>query len=175
MNKPVRLWWSRTRANPEDVDRWRQAFLRWFYVEHTFRLLKQTPGWTRPKPRDSAAADRWTWLALAAHPPLRLARPLARDLRRPWERPAEPHRLPRPSPPGFRNLRAKTGTPARAPKPTRPGPGRPPGSKNRRPPPDTTWNASSPQAGHTPDPHSARRGRTKSRRTTNEGRDHGTE
>jgi hypothetical protein len=34
---------------------------------------------------------------------------------------------------GFRNLHAKTGTPAGAPKPTRPGPGRPLGSKNRRP------------------------------------------
>ncbi|MFE0577469.1 transposase [Streptomyces sp. NPDC058874] len=67
---------------------------------------------------------------------LRLARPLTRDLRRPWERPAEPNRLtPARVRRGFRNLHAKTVTPARAPKPTSPGPGRPPGSKNRRPVP----------------------------------------
>ncbi|MFB6749764.1 transposase, partial [Streptomyces sp. NPDC056353] len=34
---------------------------------------------------------------------------------------------------GFRNLRTKTGSPACAPKPSKAGPGRPPGSKNRRP------------------------------------------
>ncbi|MFF1568411.1 transposase, partial [Streptomyces sp. NPDC058293] len=33
----------------------------------------------------------------------------------------------------FRHLRAKISTPAGVPKPSRPGPGRPPGSKNRRP------------------------------------------
>lgn len=93
VNKPVWLWWSGTGATPADVDRCWQAFLRRFDVEHTFRLLKQTLGWTRPRIRDSAAADRWTWLVLAAHAQLRLARPLTADLRRPWERPAEPNRL----------------------------------------------------------------------------------
>jgi hypothetical protein len=34
---------------------------------------------------------------------------------------------------GFRNIRALTGCPAGAQKPGKPGPGRPPGSKNRRP------------------------------------------
>ncbi|MCX4808720.1 transposase [Streptomyces sp. NBC_01214] len=134
VNKPVWLWWSGTGAAPGDVDRCWQAFLRRFDVEHTFRLLKQTLGWTRPKLRDSTAADRWTWLVLAAHAQLRLARPLATDLRRPWERPAEPNKLtPARVRRGFRNLHARTGTPARAPKPTRPGPGRPLGSKNQRP------------------------------------------
>jgi hypothetical protein len=62
---------------------------------------------------------------------LRLARPLAADLRRPWERPAPPGRLtPARVRRGFRNIRAKAAQPAGAPKP---GPGRPPGSKNRRP------------------------------------------
>lgn len=100
VNKPVWLWWSGTGADPRDVDRCWQAFLRRFDVEHTFRLLKQTLGWTRPKLRDSQAADRWTWLVLAAHTQLRLARPLARDLRRPWERPhgtEQAHPCPRPS------------------------------------------------------------------------------
>ena len=111
-----------------------QAFLRRFDLEHTFRLFKQVLGWTAPKIRDPAAADRWTWLIIACHAQLRLARPLAADLRRPWERPAPPGRLtPARVRRGFRNIRAKTTCPAGAPKPGKPGPGRPPGSKNRRP------------------------------------------
>nr|WP_198045650.1 NF041680 family putative transposase [Kitasatospora mediocidica] len=133
VNRPVWLWWSGTDADPADVDRCWQVFLRRFDLEHTFRLLKQTLGWTRPRLRDSAAADRWTWLVIAAHTQLRLARPLVADLRRPWERPAEPNKLtPARVRRGFRNLHTKAPSPAQAPKPTRPGPGRPPGSKNQR-------------------------------------------
>jgi hypothetical protein len=132
--KPVWLWWSRTGATPADVDRCWQAFLRRFDIEHTFRLFKQVLGWTAPKICDPAAADRWTWLIIACHAQLRLARPLAADLRRPWERPAPPGRLtPARVRRGFRNIRAKITCPAGAPKPGKPGPGRPPGSKNRRP------------------------------------------
>ena len=91
--KPVWLWWSGTGALPADVDRCWQAFLRRFDLEHTFRLFKQILGWTAPKIRDPAAADRWTWLIITCHAQLRLARPLAGDLRCPWERPAPPGRL----------------------------------------------------------------------------------
>jgi hypothetical protein len=134
--KPVWLWSSVTGATAADVDRWWQAFLRRFDLEHTFRLLKQTLGWTTPKIRSPQAADRWTWLVVAAHTQLRLARPLAADLRRPWERPAPPGRLtPARVRRAFRNIRAKSVLPARAPKPSRPGPGRPPGSRNRQPAP----------------------------------------
>jgi hypothetical protein len=38
--KPVWLWTSATGATPADVDRWWQAFLRRFDLEHTFRLLE---------------------------------------------------------------------------------------------------------------------------------------
>ena len=132
--KPVWLWWSATSAGPGDVDRCWQAFLRRFDLEHTFRLFKQVLGWTAPKIRDPAAADRWTWLIIACHAQLRLARPLAADLRRPWERPAPPGRLtPARVRRGFRNIRTTSACPAGAPKPGKPGPGRPPGSKNRRP------------------------------------------
>lgn len=131
--KPVWLWWSKVDATDADVDRCWQAFLRRFDIEHTFRLLKQTLGWTAPQLRNPAAADRWTWLVLAAHTQLRLARPLAQDLRRPWERPMAPERLtPARARRGFRNLRATSASPARAPKPSLPGPGRPPGSRNRQ-------------------------------------------
>ncbi|MEU5389561.1 NF041680 family putative transposase [Kitasatospora cineracea] len=134
--KPVWLWWSGTDAAPADTDRLWQAFLRRFDIEHTFRLFKQTLGWTCPKIRSPEAADRWTWLILAAYTQLRLARPLAADLRRPWERPSPPERLtPARVRRGFRNLRPKAACPAGAPKPSRPGPGRPPGRKNTHPAP----------------------------------------
>jgi DDE superfamily endonuclease len=85
--KPVWLWWSRTGALPHDVDRLWQAFLRRFDPGYTFRLFKQVLGWTAPKIRNPQAADRWTWLIITCHAQLRLARPLADDLRLPWERP----------------------------------------------------------------------------------------
>jgi hypothetical protein len=136
--KPVWLWWSGVHATETttaaDLDRLWQTFLRRFDIEHTFRMLKQTLGWTNPKTRDPAAADRWTWLILAAYTQLRLARPLAADLRRPWEKPAEPNRLtPARVRRAFRHLRINTACPAAAPKPTRPGPGRPPGKPNHQP------------------------------------------
>ena len=122
--KPVWLWSSAAPATTgADVDlRW-QAFLRRFDLEHTFRLFKQTLGWTAPKVRDPDTADLWTWLIIAAHTQLRLARPLAEDLRRPWERPAEPRRLtPARVRRGFRHLRATTARPGGAPEtvPARP-------------------------------------------------------
>jgi hypothetical protein len=132
--EPMWLWSSRTDASEADIDRCWQVYLRRFDLEHTFRLFKQTLGWTRPKIRTPEAADRWTWLLIAAHTQLRLARPLAVDLRRPWETPQPAHRLtPARVRRGFRNLRPKTGSPASAPKPSTPGPGRPPGSSNRHP------------------------------------------
>ena len=134
--KPLWLWTSDPTAAGIDLDRAWQAFLRRFDLEHTFRFLKQTLGWTSPKLRDPLAADRWTWLVIAAHTQLRLARDLTVDLRRPWERPCPPGRLtPARVRRGFRHLRAKITLPARAPKPSRPGPGRPPGIPNLRPAP----------------------------------------
>lgn len=136
---PVLLWSSKTGATADDVDRFWQAFLRRFDLEHTFRFVKQTLGWTTPKLRTPDAADRWTWLLIVAHTQLRLARPLAADLRRPWEKPTTfgrltPARVRR----GFRNIRAHLACPARFPKPQGAGPGRPPGAKNKHRAPATT-------------------------------------
>src|SRR3954469_13494091 len=131
--KPIWLWTSALDADVAAVTRCWQAYLRRFDLEHTIRFAKQVLGWTRPRLRCPAAADRWTWLILAAHTELRLARPLAADLRRPWERPLPAERLtPARVRRGFRYLRAKTPSPASAPKPAHPGPGRPSGVNNRQ-------------------------------------------
>ena len=63
--KPVWLWCSETGPTPTDVDRLWRSFLRRFDIEHTFRLFKQTLGWTTPKIRTPEAADRWTWMVIA--------------------------------------------------------------------------------------------------------------
>ncbi|CAO0828248.1 hypothetical protein SMICM17S_04716 [Streptomyces microflavus] len=82
--------------------------------------------------RQPAAAGRWTWLVIAAHTQLRPARPLAEDLRNPWERPTRHGRLtPARVRRGFRCLHGKTPQPANAPNPTTAVPGRPIGTKNK--------------------------------------------
>ncbi|MEC3974390.1 NF041680 family putative transposase [Amycolatopsis sp. H20-H5] len=131
---PLWLWFSGTGTDAEMVDQVWQMFLRRFDLEHTFRFLKQTLGWTKPRLRTPATADRWTWLLIAACTQLRLTRSVVEDLRRPWEKtPTTPDRLtPARVRRGFRNTRPATTLPASAPKPSRPGPGRPPGSRNTR-------------------------------------------
>ncbi|MGH3274416.1 MAG: NF041680 family putative transposase, partial [Streptosporangiaceae bacterium] len=90
---PVWLWSSRAGATGDEADRAWQAFLRRFDIEHMFRFLKQQLGWTAPKLRDPAAADRWTWLVIAAYAQLHRARPRAADIRLPWQQPCPPGRL----------------------------------------------------------------------------------
>ncbi len=62
--------------------------------EH-LRQIKQT-GWTQPRLRTPEVGERWTRLIIAAHTRIRLLRRAAADLRRPWEKPAEPGGLTRP-------------------------------------------------------------------------------
>jgi hypothetical protein len=132
--KPLWLWHHGPSDSPFDLDLLWKTYLRRFDIEHTFRLLKQVLGWTAPQIRTTAQSERWTWLILAAHTQLRLARELTTDLRRPWEKPIPTGDLPSPGRVrrGFPILRRKLGTPARKPKPTTPGPGRPRGTT--RPP-----------------------------------------
>lgn len=131
---PLWLWSSATGLSGEDVDvRW-QSFLP--QVRHRAHLPADevNPRLDPAQAPDPEAGDRWTWLIIAAHTQLRLTREAAADLRRPWEKPAEPARLtPARVRRGFPNLRPHLLCPARAPKPSTPGAGRPLGSKNRRP------------------------------------------
>jgi len=125
---PIWQWHHAPEGTVLDLDLLWMAFLRRFDLEHTFRFWKQALGWVRPRLRAPEAADTWTWLIIAVYTQLRLARYLSADLRRPWEKPAQPGTLtPTRVRRGFRYLRAKTAVMASAPKPSRPGPGRPKG------------------------------------------------
>ena len=124
------MWLWHAGPGPLSLDELWRAYLARFDIEHAFKLLKGTLGLTAAKVRAPEQADRWVRLLMAAHAQLLLARPMAGDLRRPWEkhpdpfRPLAPGRVRR----GFRNIRRELGTPARVAKPSRPGPGRPKGS-----------------------------------------------
>ena len=64
-------------------------------------------GGTSPLLRDPAAADRWTWLIIACCAQLWLARPLAADIRLPWQRPQPAAEMtPGRVRAGFRHIRA---------------------------------------------------------------------
>ncbi len=113
-----------------EVDPWWSMYLRRFDLEHTLRFLKQTLGWTRPHLREPAAADRWTWILLAVHTQLRLARLLAVNHRLPWQKPLTTARLtPVRVRAGYRRICRAAVRPARPPKPTRAGSGRPQDAK----------------------------------------------
>jgi hypothetical protein len=131
INKTLWLWWSGD--GEPDLDLCWRAYLRRFDIEHTFRFVKGTLGWTTPTVCTPQQADRWTWLVIAAYTQLRIARPLVDDLGLPWEHRTDPTKLtPVRVRRGFRRLRATLGTPAHPPKSTKPGPGRPKGT--RKPP-----------------------------------------
>jgi DDE superfamily endonuclease len=119
--KVLWLWW----AGPGELDldlAWR-AYVRRFDLEHTVRFAKQTLGWTTPRLRHPAQAERWTWLVLAAYTQLRLARQVACDQRLAWERPARPASChPTGSAEPFRACCARSGRPP----PRRNPPGVPP-------------------------------------------------
>jgi hypothetical protein len=127
---PKTMWLWHAGPGPLSCDELWRAYLARFDEEHAFRFLKGTLGLTAAKVRTPGQADRWVRLVMAAFAQLLLARPLAADLRRPWERPPDPAR---PATPvrvrrGFPDICPRLGTPARVAKPTRPGPGRPKGS-----------------------------------------------
>jgi hypothetical protein len=108
-----------------------KAYLHRFDIEHAFRFMKSTLGWTVPKTATGEQADTWTWLILAAYTQLRLARPAVADRRLPWQRPLPPGKLtPGRVRRGFSQLTQQLGTPANPPKPSRAGPGRPKGSRS---------------------------------------------
>jgi hypothetical protein len=127
------LWWHGPEGTTPDLDLLWRSYVRRFDLEHTFRFLKQSMGWTTPRVRHPEQADRWSWLVVVAYTQLRLARVCVADLRLPWERPYDKGRL---TPVRVHrvvsSLLVEVGTPAKAPKPCGRSPGRPKGSLSGR-------------------------------------------
>jgi hypothetical protein len=123
------LWWHGPGRPDLAVVWW--AYVRRFDLEHTFRFLKQTLGWTTPRVRHPEQADRWTWLLVAAYAQLRLGRTAVADARLPWQRPQARGRFtPARVQQAFPRLLLRLGTPAIPPKPCGRSPGRPPGRRS---------------------------------------------
>jgi len=124
---------ARAGGDGADLDLIWRSYVRRFELEHTFRFLKQSMGWTTLRVRHPEQADRWTWLVVTAFAQLRLARAWVADLRLPWERsydagwltPVRVHRA-------VSAFLANLGTPAKAPKPCGRSPGRPKGRLSGR-------------------------------------------
>lgn len=157
--EPMWLWHSDPAGTAFDPAELWMAYLRRFDIEHTIKFCKRTLGWTLPKTSTPAQQDLWTHLVLAAYTQLRLARTLAEDLPRPWQKHTAPGRLLTPgrTARGFRRLTGLLGTPANPPKPSKAGPGRPQGSTR---PPRTRHNVA-------PKPTQGRhQGRRRARTTT---------
>lgn len=130
--QPLWLAWVGGPLSADLLAVWRWSLAR-CTVEHLFRFAKQTLGWTTPRLRHPAAADRWSWLVALAVWQVWLARSVVQDARLPWERPCPSPRLT----PGrvrraFGGLLGILGAPAHAPQPRGKSPGRQPG---QRPPP----------------------------------------
>jgi hypothetical protein len=127
------LWWHGPEGEAPNLELIWRSYVRRFDLEHTFRFLKQSMGWTTPRVRHPEQADRWSWLVVAAYTQLRLARAHVADLRLPWERhyeagrltPVRVHRV-------VSALLAELGTPAEPPKPCGRSPGRPKGRLSGR-------------------------------------------
>jgi hypothetical protein len=122
--KKLWLWWHGPGAATPDLDLLWRSYVRRFDLEHTFRFLKQTLGWTTPRVRHPEQADRWSWMVLVAYTQLRLMRPCVADLRLPWERRYSPGYLtPVRVRRGVLALLVELGTPTRPPKPCKSLPG----------------------------------------------------
>lgn len=121
--KPLWLVWHGG-ALPDDVRTLQRWYQRRFAIEHAFRFLKQSLGWTAIRPRAPQTADRWSWLLATGLWELWLARTLVSDQRLPWERTPvaalSPGRVRR----GFAGLLLILGTPARPPRVRGKSPGR---------------------------------------------------
>lgn len=130
--KALWLWWDAPEGTALDLDVAWRAYVRRFDIEHTYRFVKQTLGWTTPKIRTPEQADRWTWLVIAACTQLRLARFLVGEHRLPWQPPLQPNRrTPGRVRRGFGPLLARLPRVASAPKPSGRPPGRPQGRRSQ--------------------------------------------
>lgn len=131
-HRPLWLLWS----GPAEMDWasfWR-VYLRRFCLECVHQFTKNSLAWTRGRFGYTGREERWTWLVMLAYWQLLLAAPVARDIRRPWEKPTPDGRLPTPARVQRDYLRIfrEIGSPTSSPKVRGIPPGRP---RGYRPPP----------------------------------------
>ena len=104
---------------------WRD-YLRRYVIEHWYRFANQSLHWKRPRLSTPEQSELWSALIVLACWQLWLARSIAADQRRPWQKPQPiltPGRVHR----AMGGVLAGIGTPARAPKPRGKSPGWPRG------------------------------------------------
>ncbi len=104
---------------------WRD-YLRRYVIEHWYRFVNQSLHWKRPRLSTPEQSQLWSALIVLACWQLWLARSLAADQPRPWQKPQPvltPGRVHR----AMGGVLAGIGTPARAPKPRGKSPGWPTG------------------------------------------------
>jgi hypothetical protein len=145
---PKAMWLWHAGPGPLSPDECWRAYLARFDEEHAFKFAKGHLGLTAARVRTPEQADRWVRLVMAAYAQLLLARPLAPDLRRPWEKRPDP--APRPGPPRVSRHPGPPGhpRPCRQTRPARPRtpqrlrqrPGTPPPSPGQKPPNRQTRN-----------------------------------
>ena len=153
------MWLWHAGPAPLSLDELWRAYLARFDEEHAFQFAKSTLGLTAAKVRTPGQADRWVRLVMTAFAQLILARPLAADLRRPWERPPDPGPAghPRPGPPRISRHPPPPRDPGtcRQTHPARPRtaqrlsprPSTPPSSPGEKPPNGQTRNRKQPSTG----------------------------
>ena len=123
---PKEMWliWTGEEL-PSLAQAWK-PYLRRFTIEHFYRFIKGPLMWTKPRFKNPEEAQLWTDLVNIAYWQLWLARPIVKDLIRPWEKPSvklTPGRVKRAMP----GLLARIGTPSKVPKPRGKSSGRPKG------------------------------------------------
>jgi hypothetical protein len=112
---------------PSQSALWREYLSR-YVIEHWYRFLKQSLHWTLPQLSTPEQSELWSRLLGAASWELWLARGIAPDVRRPWQKPQAPEKMtPGRVHQGMGAVLAGIGTPASAPKPRGKSPGWPTG------------------------------------------------
>ncbi|MEO6723922.1 MAG: NF041680 family putative transposase [Blastocatellia bacterium] len=106
---------------------WRQYLSR-YVIEHWYRFIKQSLNWTLPQLSTPEQSQLWSSLLLIASWQLWLARTVAQDNPRPWQKPQPPEKMtPGRVQLGMNGVLAGIGTPAEAPKARGKSPGWPVG------------------------------------------------
>jgi hypothetical protein len=113
------LWLAWSGPAPMDWATFWRVYLRRFCLEAVHQFTKNALSWTRARLGYTDREERWSWLVWLAYWQLVFAAPLARDARRPWEKPTKAGHLPTPGrvQRDYGSILGRVGSPVRPPKP----------------------------------------------------------